>query len=228
MAIVLKSDAKSDKTPAAREVTGLAGFNLSDLADEGRTRLEECRTQIRQLLAEAEKQAETIRSDAERRGYEEGLAKAAVDADQKLQREAEVRAKDGLQLIAQAVQQLHVHHENWMQQYAESLSRISLAAAQRIVAARLEKEPAILVQWAGEALRSTRSATSLVLAVHPDTLAQLGQAFDELLASSELPEQTHVEPDETVDRDAIVVRQNGGEVEAGLQAQLQRLQEMLS
>lgn len=228
MAIVLKSESPSDKVPAAREVTGLAGFNLSDLADEGRHRLDECRTQIRQMLADAEKQAETIRCDADRRGYEEGLARAAVDADQKLKKEAEVRAKDGLQLIAQAVQQLHKVHENWMQQYAQSLSRISLSAAQRIVANRLEKEPEILVQWAGDALRSTRTASSLTLAVHPDTLAQLGQAFDQLLASSELPEQTHVEPDESVDRDAVVVRQNGGEIEAGLQAQLGRLEELLS
>ena len=29
-------------------------------------------------------------------------------------------------------------------------------------------------------------------------------------------------------RDAVVVRQNGGEIEAGLQAQLQRLEELLS
>ena len=228
MAIVLKSESPSEKTPAAREVSGLAGFNLSDLADEGRMRLEQCRTQIREMLADAEKQAESLHREADRRGYEEGLARAAVDADQKLKEEAEVRAKDGLQLIGQAVQQLHTAHENWMQSYAQSLSRIALAAAQRIVANRLEKEPEILVQWAGDALQSTRSASSLTLAVHPDTLAQLGQAFDELLASSQLPEQTHVEPDESVDRGAVVVRQNGGEIEAGLNAQLARLEEMLS
>lgn len=228
MAVVLKSESPSEKVPAAREVSGLAGFNLSDLADEGRTRLDECRTQIRQMLAEATKQAETIRSEADRRGYEEGLARAAVDADQKLKAEAEVCAKDGLQLIGQAVQQLHTAHEAWMQQYAQSLSRIALSAAQRIVENRLEKEPAILVQWAGDALRSTRAASSLTLAVHPDTLALHGEAFDQLLVSSDLPEQTHVQPDESVDRDAVVVRQDGGEVEAGLQAQLKRLEELLS
>lgn len=228
MAVVLKSETPSEKVPAAREVSGLAGFNLSDLADEGRDRLDQCRTQIRQLLAEAAVEAETLRREADRRGYEEGLARAAIDADQKLKVEAEVRAKDGLQLIAQAVQHLHTAHEDWMQQYAQSLSRIALSAAQRIVASRLEREPEILVQWAGDALRSTRSASSLTLAVHPDTLAQLGQAFDELLAAAEFPEQTHVQPDESVDRGAVVVRQNGGEIEAGLQAQLLRLEELLS
>ena len=57
MANVLKSESPSDKVPAARSVSGLAGFNLSDLADEGRNQLERCRSQIRQLLDEAEAQA---------------------------------------------------------------------------------------------------------------------------------------------------------------------------
>ena len=228
MAIVLKSDSASEKVPAARDVTGLAGFNLSDLADEGRARLQECRNQVRQMLEEANKQAESLCKNAEHRGYQQGLAQAAADADQKLKEEAELRARDGLQLIQRAVQHLHEAHQNWMQQYAESLTRIALSAAERIVTRRLESEPQLLVQWAGEALQSTRSATSLTLAVHPETLSQLGGAFDELLASSDLPEQTHVEPDESVDRSAVVVRQSGGDIDAGLQAQLQRLEEMLS
>jgi flagellar assembly protein FliH len=228
MAIVLKSESPSEKTPAARDVSGLAGFNLSDLADEGRTRLEECRNQIRKMLEEANKQAESLRQDADRRGYEEGLARAAVDADKKLKEEAEIRARDGLQLIQQAVQHLHTVHEDWMQQYAQSLTRISLSAAERIVMKRLETEPELLVKWAGEALRSTRAAASLTLAIHPETLAELGRTFDELLASSDLPEQTHVQPDESVDRNAVVVRQTGGDIEAGLQSQLQRLEELLS
>ena len=228
MAIVLKSDSPAQAVPAARDVSGLAGFNLSDLADEGRTRLEECRNQIRQMLDDAERQAALVRQDAEQRGYQEGLAQAAADAEKKLKEEAELRARDGLQLIQQAVQHLHSAHQNWMQQYAESLTRIALSAAERIVTHRLDREPELLVKWADEALQSTRAPSSLTLAVHPETLSQFGAAFDELLASSSLPEQTHVEPDESVDRSSVVVRQDGGDIDAGLQAQLQRLEEMLS
>jgi flagellar assembly protein FliH len=93
---------------------------------------------------------------------------------------------------------------------------------------RLDSERELLVRWAGQALQSTRAATRLTLAVHPETLAQLGRSFDQLLASSELPEQTHVQPDESVDRNTVVVRQNGGDIVAGLQAQLERLEEMLA
>ncbi|MFK8112579.1 MAG: FliH/SctL family protein [Rubripirellula sp.] len=228
MAIVLKSESPAEKGPAARSVAGLAGFNLNDLADEGRVRLDQCRVQVRQMLEQANKDAEQIRKEAEQKGYDEGLKRAAVDADKKLAKQAEIRAKDGLQAITKAVGHLYSVHEKWMQQYAESLNRTALSAAERIVLRRLETEPELLVKWAKEALHSTRSSSSLTLAVHPETLAQLGRAFDELLASSDLPEQTHVEPDESVKLGEVVVRQIGGEISAGLQSQLQRLEEMLS
>ena len=50
MAVVLKSGSPEEKSTAARTVSGLAGFNLTDLADEGRHRLDECRIRIRQML----------------------------------------------------------------------------------------------------------------------------------------------------------------------------------
>jgi flagellar assembly protein FliH len=228
MAFVLKSKTKSEKSAAARDVTGLAGFNLSDLADEGRRQLEQCRSQVRQMLAEAEHDAKAIREEAQKQGYQAGQKKAAIDADRKLQAESELRAKESLKVIRDAVTQLHSSHQDWMQQYAEVLTRTSIAAAERIVQRKLEQESEILLQWAADAVHSTRAATNLAVAVHPETLAQLGPEFDKLLASPDLPEQTHVEPDESVDRHSVVVRQRGGSIEAGLRAQLDRLEELLS
>ena len=228
MAIVLKSDSVAEKTPVARSVSGLAGFNLSDLADEGRTRLEECRTQIRQMLDQARQEAAALKQQADQQGYREGMQRAAEESDRKLNEQAEQRAKDGLQVIQNAVQQMHRAHENWMGQYAASLTQIALSAAEKIVLRRLDDEPTLVVQWAEEALQSTRASTRLTLAVHPETLAQFGQAFDALLAGSNLPEQTVIEPDESLQVNEVVVRQDGGDINAGLTAQLRRLQELLA
>ncbi len=227
MANVLKPQS-SDGTVAARNVTGLAGFNLNDLADEGRSRLEQCRVQVRKLLDDAAVEANAARKKSEAEGYQEGLRRATIDADAKLQREAEKRAKEGLQLMGQAVQKLHATYEQWMQDYAQALNAIALAASEKIVRRKLIDEPEILVRWAEDALTSTRTATRLTLAVHPETLATLGEALDQMLVTPGLPEQTHVEPDESLERDAVVVRQVGGEIHAGLHAQLIRLEELLS
>ncbi|MFG0260825.1 MAG: FliH/SctL family protein [Novipirellula sp. JB048] len=228
MAIVLKSERPSDPTDAARKVTGLAGFNLEDLADVGRSRLDECRKQVAAMLDQANQDAQRIRQQAHEKGYQEGLAKAAIDVEQRVKSEAETLAADSLQTLHTAVEQLHRVHEAWMQQYADSLTSIAIAAAEKVIRRQLQGDETILVRWADEALRSTRSATRLILAVHPETLANLGQVFDDLLASPDLPEQTTVEPDEAVARDAVVIRQPGGEIQAGLETQLQRLQDLLT
>ncbi len=92
---------------------------------------------------------------------------------------------------------------------------------------QLQREPQLLVQWAEEAVRSARSACELTVAVNPETLALLGQSLDEMLAAPDLPEQSHVLPDETVGPTEVVIRQTGGEIRAGLIAQLRRLEELL-
>ncbi|MDF1840803.1 MAG: FliH/SctL family protein [Rubripirellula sp.] len=228
MANVLKTESIEEKKNAVRNVTGLAGFNLDDLVDEGRLRLEECRQQIRQMMEQAQQEVKKIHQAADQRGYQEGLKRAAAEEEQKVREQSERRAREGLRLISQAVQQLHVTYEQWMQKYAESLHHIAIESAQLVVRNRLEKEPDLLVQWAADALKFTRSSTQVVLAMHPETLAMLGPAFDEMLHSSDLPEQTTIEPDESVDRDSVVVRQEGGDIQAGLQSQLARLGELLT
>lgn len=228
MANVLKTESTEEKQKAGRAVTGLAGFNLNDLADEGRSRLEQCRQQVHQMLEAAKQESERILQEADQRGYQQGLARAAAEAEEKLRRESEVRARDGLKLISEAVERLHVTHQEWMQQYARSLNHIAIAAAQRIVKHRLEKEPDLLVEWTEDALKFTRSSTQVVVAMHPETLAMLGSAFEALLSAPDLPEQITIEPDESVARDAVVLRQEGGDITAGLETQLTRLEELLS
>jgi flagellar assembly protein FliH len=67
----------------------------------------------------------------------------------------------------------------------------------------------------------------LSVAVHPETLVDLGEKLDQLLASPDLPESTQVVPDASLGPTDVVVRQTGGEIQAGLEAQLQRLTELL-
>jgi len=229
MAIVLKSETNPSAPAAATPgVSGLAGFNLSDLAAEGRQQLESARQKIREMMEQAHRDAERIRGEAEQRGYRDGEARAEADFKAKVAEAAEQRAQDQLATLRHAVTQMQATYRGWMDDYAASLQTIALAAAERLVGRRLEAEPELLLRWAEEALRSTRAAPQLTLAVSPETLAELGQTIDELLASPDLPEQTHVEADETLSRSDVVVRQSGGEIRAGLEAQLDRLREMLA
>ncbi|MCM2372813.1 FliH/SctL family protein [Aporhodopirellula aestuarii] len=238
----------------AKGKTGLAEFNLSDLAAEGREQIKRCQQQVDEMLAAARKQAEQLRATAREQGHTEGTKAAISDIEQRINREAEAKAKNQVESLRKAVLQMKQQYDDWMRQYAEVLTVTAIAAAERLTRSQLHlpnseegyvptesglavsdasgqasDEPAehLLVRWAREALHSTRSASRLTLAVHPDTLAQLGRALDELLAHPDLPEQSVVVPDETLKVGDVVVRQDGGEISAGLDAQLSRLREEL-
>ena len=228
MAIVLKSVDPTQRSSERGGATGLAGFNLDDLAEEGRRQLDACRSQIAALLNQARCDSEKIRAAAQQQGYREGCERANADFETKLRSESEARAREQLARLTAASESIRQTYEGWMQQYAEVLSAMAIAAAERIVRRELERDRELLVRWAKEALQSTRSAKKLILVVHPETLAELGQLLDELLASPQFSEQTHVEADESVDRNGLIIRQDGGEIHAGLNAQLERLRESLA
>ncbi|MGB7345589.1 MAG: FliH/SctL family protein [Pirellulaceae bacterium] len=231
MASVLKTeslDVKQSLSRAATKLSGLTGFNLTDLADEGRQHLDQSRRQAEQILADAKAEAESLRLEARQRGYKDGLDQAAIDADSRLQTAAIDRAQSGLDLVQSALDQLQETHQQWMDAYAQSLTAMTMAATRRIVGRELTFDPQLIVSWAKQAVQSTRAASRLTVAVHPETLALIGQSLDNLLASPDFPEQSIVEPDESVGPTEIVVRQSGGEIHAGLNAQLKRLEELLA
>lgn len=235
MANVLKSippDATSgsdeSEIRAAREISGLAGFNLTDLAEEGRDRVKQCQIEIERMLAAAHADAQQIRKTAREDGYANGERQAAVDAEEKLKKASERRAKEGLVLLEGAVEQMHRRYEEWMQSYAQSLHRVAIAVAEKVARRELDDRAELIVSWAQEAVQSTRSASRLSVAVHPEILAQLGEQFDEMLSAPDLPEEAHVVPDANLKKSEVAVRQTGGDIQAGLEAQLERLSELLA
>lgn len=223
-------------------VTGLASFNLDDLAQTSLEQLERCRQHIRGMLADAERNAAQISDEARKDGYNKGAAQAKEDFERRVATAAEAKAQSQLASLTQAVEKMHAEYDAWMQSYADALTDMVIAATRRLVQGRLsadvkslENETAkgsefpnmepLVATWAREALHSTRSASRLILAVHPETLAEIGEALDGLLAHPGLPESSAVVPDPTVDLGDVVVRQDGGEIRSGLNSQLERLRE---
>lgn len=211
---------------------GLAEFNLADLAEQGRDELTRCRAEVESILNQARAESESLKQQAHQDGLAEGRKAAEDEIRTRIDREAETKATARVQSLHQAVLQIRNQYDQWMTQYADVMIATAIAAAERLTRQKIALKPSddaehLLVRWASEALHSTRSAGRLTLAVHPDTLAELGKQFDELLADPDLPEQSTVIPDESVNIGDVVVRQDGGEIRAGLDAQLSRLREEL-
>lgn len=209
------------------DTSALAAFNLDDLAGQGRAALEEARAQARQILEQAQIDAEQIRQQAKEDGFAEGQQSAAADVDRRIAAAATEQSAASVATMQKTVAAIKTQLNDWMAQYNDHLSRMIVAATEKIVAKKLVDEPEMIVRWTADALATTRSAASLVVAIHPDTLVDLGDQLQSVLDWSELPEQTEIRPDESVAIGDVSIRQTGGEIRAGLSAQIQRLEELL-
>jgi flagellar assembly protein FliH len=213
--------------PNSSSPSGLAGFNLDDLAGQAHQRLNDCRDEVARMLESATVEADKIRNLAKAEGQAQGRELAAKEAEVKLQAAIQQRMGEHASSVKSMVQQIASQHQTWMEQYSESLVSLVMEISERVVRAKLDREPAILVRWAEEALAATRSAQRITVAVHPETLAELGKDLDALLSSPGLPENSTLVPDDTVSRTGVVVRQLGGHVDASLETQLATLQRLL-
>ena len=205
----------------------MAGFNLDDLSQQAKQKLTDCRQEVAKLLADANVEAERICVAARAEGLAAGAEQARRDADQNLQKALQQRMGEHAGAVKSMISQIATQHDQWMKDYANSIVTLATAVAERVVRAKLDREPEILVRWVSDALTTARSAKRISVAVHPETLAELGSDLDQLLRTPGLTEDSVLVPDESVSRTGVVVRQLGGEVDAGLDAQLQILSKLL-
>lgn len=226
MASVLKPNVAM-AMPATSSPSGLAGFNFEDLSQRAHQQLEHCQQEISRMRTEAKAEIERLRKDAHEEGLKSGRAAAATEAETKLRKAVDTRVGEHGVAVKSMVQQIGKMHEEWLKSYAETLVSMVVAVSERVIRGKLDREPEILLRWASESLAAARSANRLTVAVHPETLGELGQSLDELLRHPGLPEDTSIVPDESVPRAGVIVRQVGGEVVATLETQLGRLQELL-
>ncbi|MGV3483614.1 MAG: FliH/SctL family protein [Planctomycetaceae bacterium] len=213
--------------PSESSPSGLAGFNFEDISQQAHQRLAECRVEVARLLAAAKAEADQLRAAAKQEGLTQGRELAQREADQNLQAALQQRLGQHATAVKTMVQQIATQHDQWIKQYADTLVSLVIEISERVIRAKLDKEPEILLRWAADALTSARSAQRLTVAVHPETLAELGKDLDELLRTPGLPEDATLVPDESVARSGVIVRQLGGEVDAGLNTQLEMLCKLL-
>lgn len=218
---------KANTTRASASTSGLVGFNLNDFAASGRQQVDAARQQAQGILDEARRQAVETEKTACEEGYAVGLKEGRRAAEKEFEQQVQAEVSKRLPAMQQTVEELAKKESEWLNQFADTLTAISVAMAEKIVRTRLETEPKIVLKWAEEALHHIRSARELVVAVHPETLVELGEDLENLLRAADLPDSSRLEPDESVERSGVVVRQEGGAVDVQLQAQLDKLTSML-
>jgi flagellar assembly protein FliH len=177
------------------------------------------------LLAEATAEAERIRELARGEGYADGLASGHADgaAEIAAARAALGEALEGVQALAAEV--------------AEAVERdaieLALALAEKILAASLKARPELVVEVVQGALRRVSDRRRITVLVNPHDLEIVKAAIGD--PSSAIAQQGQgsgielhdLQGDQRVGVGGAIVRTAEGEIDAGVQTQLERAGEVV-
>lgn len=230
--------ADSSRLLKADSVRGMGAkvvFNYDDLRQRCDDFVTQTREQARQVVGDAQREAEAIRAQARKEGlaagYQEGLTKARVQVEgeinTRLQAQVQTQLAHVVPTLQQALAGLALERDQWLAHWEQAAIRLSVAIAERIIRRELMQHPELAAETIAAALQLAAGSSHLRLRMHPDDVRLVGDRCQEIVASLTHGGTAAIVPDASISRGGCVVETQHGEIDARLETQLQRIAEEL-
>lgn len=166
-------------------------------------------------------QARLSRLEAETAARETQARKAGFEEGQAAARKAlEAPFREALARAAQAVAELARLRERLRRETEEDLVRLAVAIARRILRREISTDPQAILGLVKAAFERIDEREVLRLRAHPEDARTLEASFADL----GLPERIEVVADKKLERGALVVETERGELDASVETQLEEIE----
>ena len=172
------------------------------------------------MIAQASAEADAIREQARAEGHAEGRAAGHADGM------AEVSAAAGA--LAEALQGVESLRAGVVEAVERDAIDLALELAGKILAGALLARPELVVDVVQGALRRVSDRRQIAVLVNPADLETLQAAIGDLTAQVSGIELCDLQSDQRVEAGGAIVRTVEGEVDAGVQTQLERAREVVT
>jgi flagellar assembly protein FliH len=216
---------------ASSAPSGLTTFSMRDVEDQAKAVLLRARQAAERLLAEAQREAAELKKAAHAHGLAEGrrdgLAKGADEGRAAGQKQAleEHRAQltQAVAALTEAAADLDASRGELEAAALEEVVSLAIAVARRVTKRQALIEPQVLTDNLRDAMRLVVSAGAVKVAIHPAQRQTLDAALPALRL--DFPCLTHVEivDDDSVEPGGCRVFAGGGQIDATLDEQLDRV-----
>lgn len=226
---VIKHDKAADVMPRA------VVLDLSDLAGQARTMLEQARAEAKRIGAEAERDAEQRRAAAADEGYAEGFEKGKAEGyaagEQAARDDVLGSFQPQLERLATAwagaLEKWEQSRNDMLLEAREDVLTFAFNLAAKVVSRAIEHNPAVVQDQLAAALSLLNQPTVATIVAHPDDHPLIEQVLPQLLERLARCEHAELRADESIGRGGCIVRTAGGSVDATIETQLTRLAEAL-
>jgi flagellar assembly protein FliH len=168
----------------------------------------------------AEQRLAAIAAEAERRGFEDGLARGMA--------EARARAQDALQAVAAAEQGIAALRDAYLAEAEAAAVELAFQIAEKVIGAAVAADPDVVLEVVSGALLRTTDRDHLVLEVNPRDFELVRDSASELAARLGGIRRMEVVSERRVEPGGCVVRTVEGEIDARISAQLERVRQILA
>ncbi len=168
-----------------------------------------------ELVSAARSQADQIATEARTAGYEAGYAEG-------LQR-AEGELSDLFRFAEGAVREIAETRTRMLEESETALVALAVQVAEKILQTSLELEPHRIADVLRGALRKAYVRDHVQVVCNPDDLALVEGASQDLQAQVGTLKNLELIGDRRISRGGVIVRTPGGDVDATLESQLDRL-----
>jgi flagellar assembly protein FliH len=223
--VLLKATEFSEET-GKKEI-----FNLADIAAEARAIIESARKERENILATARQEAEKIRQQAQRKGYDKGLEEGLVQGQEKGLEKAFQEAREDfkqkteliINQLGGTLDQVDQIKQRLLWQAEQDTVALAVCIAEKVIKKASLLHHEIARENLKYALEMIAGNTNIVVRVNPqdeEYLLQIASERDKVLRKYS---SIRFEADDTVAPGGCVVQTDSGLVDAQLDTQIGRI-----
>ena len=195
-------------------------FNFDDIAVRAKTYLGGIRTEAEESVERARREADTIRSRAERDGRQ-----AAMDAVEEMIRKQLSTALPALRKVIEDIQHAK---QAWLTHWEAGAVHVAAAIAERLIRRELPEHPEITMTLIREALELAAGSSQLRIRMNPDDHKALGGKVEMLVEELSGLAGAEVTADKEITPGGCLVETQFGVIDQQFEAQLKRIEEELT
>ena len=199
-------------------------FNFDDMSDKAKGYLDTVRAEATKIIAQANHEANVIRSQAQ----QQGLQAAMQAAEKTIRSKIDQQMQTVLPAMSQAVEEIHRAKQSWLKHWEDSAISLAAAIAQRIVRRELTRQPDITVALIREALELATGTDKIQLHLNPIDFEALGDEVNQISKSLGILARTEVISDPHTEQGGCRVITKFGEIDQQIKTQIAQIERELS
>ena len=212
---------KSGSSPTTARAVA---FNFDDMTQQADTYIATVRSEATKIIAEAQAEAETIRSRAQDEGRQAAMDAAEHILDEKVGQQMATL----IPALRQAVDSIQKARQEWLANWETAAIHLATAIASRIVRREVQQTSDVSIALIREALELSVGSSHISIHLHPADHANLADQVGTLCAEFSRIAEADVVADASISAGGCRVETEFGAIDQQIEAQLERIEQELT